>query len=101
MQLIPELILAVLCVSSSGPGEFSLGKLGALEAALTIVKQEVAQCCTRGQAGHGLPAGKAELCDGETISSLPGPCFRPEYSSLNAFQGQGRDEGAVTMPLWW
>lgn len=33
------------CVSSWGPGEVTLEKLGTLEAALTIVKQEVAQCC--------------------------------------------------------
>lgn len=46
VELIPELVLVVLCVSSRGPGEFTLGKLGTSEAALTIVKQKVAQCRT-------------------------------------------------------
>lgn len=46
VELIPEPFLVVLCVSSCGPGEFTLGKLGTLEAALTVVKQEVAQCGT-------------------------------------------------------
>jgi len=46
VELIPELAVVVLCASGCGLAEFTLGKLGTLEAALTIVKQEVAQCCT-------------------------------------------------------
>lgn len=44
VELTPELFLAILCVSSNGSGEFTLGKLDFSEAALIIVKQEVAQC---------------------------------------------------------
>lgn len=45
VELIPEPVLVDLCVSSCGSVEFTLGKLGTLEAALTIVKQGVAQLC--------------------------------------------------------
>lgn len=55
MELIPDLVLVILCVSSNGPGEFTLRKLETSEAALIIVKQEVAQCST----GEGSRAGLA------------------------------------------
>lgn len=45
VELISEPVWVVLCVSSCGSGEFTLGKLGTLEAALTIVNQELVQCC--------------------------------------------------------
>lgn len=55
MDLIPDLFLVILCVNSNGPGEFTLRKLETSEAALIIVKQEVAQCST----GEGSRAGLA------------------------------------------
>lgn len=42
-----DLFLVLLYSSSHGPVEFTLAKLGTLEAALTIVKQEIALLCSK------------------------------------------------------